>query len=382
MSLLTFGLGFYSGAQRTSTFAENGKTESPLLGEVKKLLDQNYVSWKSTSTLPTDRELEYGMIQGYVNAYKDPYTVFFPPRDAKAFAQEAHGSFGGVGMQVGTKNGAIIVIAPLKDSPAMKAGIKAGDVVIAIDGKTTYGMSTDEAVSKIRGEIGTKVKLELAREGDKRSYTVEITRSEISVPTLETEKKDDVFIVRLYNFSELAPMKFKGAMEEFLKSGTRYLIIDLRGNPGGYLESAVDIASYFLDEGAQIVNEGGSRSEGRRYVSHGYNYFNQNLRLVVLVDKGSASASEILAGALKDYKKATIVGETTFGKGSVQRLLNLTDGSALKVTIAKWFTPGGVNISEQGIKPDVEATFDVKLYEEKKVDSQLKKAIETLKQMK
>jgi carboxyl-terminal processing protease len=272
------------------------------------------------------------------------------------------------------------VIAPLKDSPAMKAGILAGDLIVTVDGKDTSSMSSEEAVSLIRGEIGTEVKIGVLHKDAKEVTEVKIVRQEIKIPTIDTEKKDGVFIIRLYNFSSESSNLFENALKEFITSGLPYLVLDLRGNPGGYLEAAVNMASYFLPEGKMIVSEkyGGNTSDsGHR--SKGYNYFNSNLKMVILVDGGSASASEILAGALKDHGVAKVVGVKSFGKGSVQQLVELSDGSSIKVTIAKWYTPNGVSISEHGIVPDIEATLDSKLMTDKKIDTQIKMAIDVVK---
>jgi carboxyl-terminal processing protease len=325
------------------------------------------------------------MLKGYVESYKDPYTVFFPPKEAKSFAENVKGSFGGVGMNVGMKDGNIIVIAPLKDSPAMKAGIKAGDIITGVDGKNMIGLSSEEAVSLIRGELDTPVTITVLHQGAKATTDIKIIRKEIKIPTLDTEKKNGVFIVKLYNFSAESPDLFRNAMNEFLTSGSKRLIIDLRGNPGGYLEAAVNMASYFLKEGQVVVSERQGKDEAVvNHRSTGIIGLPAGIKVVVLIDGGSASASEILSGALKDQGAAKIVGTKSFGKGSVQELVNLSDGSSLKVTIAKWYTPGGVNISESGIKPDVEvavATSTPKGWKDGVYDAQMIKAIEVVKKM-
>lgn len=385
---ILFGAGvLVGGAMSYRTYNTDGKLESKLLSEVQKSLNEKFVFWKASSTLPTDKELEYGMIKGYVDSYKDPYTVFFPPQEAKSFAQNVQGSFGGVGMNVGMKDGSVVVIAPLKDSPAMKAGILAGDTIVAVDGKSMVGLSSEEAVNMIRGEIGTKVTLSIVHPNASAPTTITITRAEIKIPTLDQEKRNGVFVIQLYNFSAESPEIFRNALNDFLVSGLKHMVIDLRGNPGGYLDASVAMASYFLDEGKVVVSERQGRDETVvNHRSSGLSGIPRTVKVVVLVDGGSASASEILAGALKDHGIAKIVGEKTFGKGSVQELVNLGDGSSLKVTIAKWFTPNGVNISEHGIEPDVEilrATTTPKLGSDgKPIDIQLNKAIEVVKGMK
>jgi carboxyl-terminal processing protease len=360
-------------------------TDSALLSKVQATISDKFVFWKSSSTLPTAKELEYGMIAGYVASYKDPYTVFFPPKEAKNFAENVKGSFGGVGMNVGMKDGNIVVIAPLKDSPAMKAGIKAGDIITAVDGKNMLGQSSEEAVGLIRGELDKPVTITVLHVGAKAVTDITIIRKEIKIPTLDTETKDGVFVIRLYNFSAESPDLFRKALIEFVNSKLRYLVLDLRGNPGGYLEAAVNMASYFLKDGQVVVSERQGKNE--TVVNHrstGIVGLPAGIKMVVMVDGGSASASEILAGALKDQGVAKVVGVKSFGKGSVQELVNFDDGSSLKVTIAKWYTPNGVNISESGIKPDVEAIVATTTPKGIKgpYDSQLIKAISVVKGMK
>ncbi|MEI6810708.1 MAG: S41 family peptidase [Candidatus Nomurabacteria bacterium] len=380
---LLFGSGILVGASvGATTYGADFQLDSPLFKQVVGSINEKFVFWKSSSTLPTSQELEYGVIKGYVASYKDPYTIFFPPKEAKSFTENVKGSFGGVGMNVGMKDGNIVVIAPLKDSPAMKAGILAGDIITAVEGTSTLQMSSDEAVNMIRGEIGTKVNLTVLHKNAKAVSKISVIRQEIKIPTLDTEKKNGVFVIHLYNFSAESPELFRKALNEFMTTGLKYMVIDLRGNPGGYLEAAVNMASYFLKEGQVIVSEKyGKTEETKDHRSTGIAGIPVTTKIVVMVDGGSASASEILAGALKDHDIAKIVGEKSFGKGSVQELINYDDGSSLKVTIAKWYTPKGVNISESGIKPDVEvavATTTPKGYKGT-YDSQLLKAIEVVK---
>ena len=385
IGLMLFLVGYLTGSKgATHATAQsalpNTLKDSALLTEVRGILDTKFIAWKASSTPTTDKDKEYGMIKGYVDAYKDPYTIFFPPVQAKSFAQNVKGSFGGVGMQVSEKDGRVVVIAPLKDSPAMKAGILAGDLIVSVDGKDTSSMSSEEAVSLIRGDIGTDVKIGVLHKDAKTVTEVKITRQEIKIPTLDTEKKDGVFIIHLYNFSAESSPLFEKAIKEFATSNMQYLVLDLRGNPGGYLDAAVNMASFFLPEGKMIVSEKyGGTSDDSGHRSKGYNLFNGNLKMVILVDGGSASASEILAGALKDHGIAKVVGVKSFGKGSVQQLIDLSDGSSLKVTIAKWYTPNGVSISEHGIVPDVEVALDPKLLANKKIDTQIKMAIDVVK---
>lgn len=320
---------------------------------VWELMDEKFVNASGTA-LTTEEKIE-GAINGLVNQYDDPYTVFLPPTEAESFGEEISGNFSGVGMEVGLRDGVITVIAPLPETPAFKAGILSGDKIIEIDGTSTEGMSIDAAVKQIRGEKGTEVILKIFREGSVELIDIAVVRDTISIPTTKTEQRGDTFIIALYSFNALSEMKMQEALREYVQSGATKLVIDLRDNPGGYLQSAVAIASYFLPAGEVIVREQFGAEEGEQvYRSQGRTlkqYAPEEM--VVLINGGSASASEILAGALSEYGVATLIGETTFGKGSVQELVNLPNGAALKVTIARWLTPNGISISEAGLTPDI-----------------------------
>lgn len=321
---------------------------------VWNLLDEKFVT-SSTSTPLTDKEKVHGAIEGLVRAFGDPYTVYFPPEDAEMFEADIKGNFSGVGMEVGMRDDVITVIAPLPDSPAEKAGLIAGDIIVRINGESTEGVSVDEAVQRIRGEKGTEVKFAIFRKGEEGFRDITVVRDTITIPTSKTEVRGDVFIISLYSFNAISEMEMQKALREYVKSGKSKLVLDLRGNPGGYLQSAVSIASYFLPMGKTVVREsygGGKeedvyRSSGKELGTHAPKKF------AVLVDGGSASASEILAGALQEHKVATIIGAQTFGKGSVQELVTLDDGSSLKVTVARWLTPNGTSISLAGLTPDI-----------------------------
>jgi carboxyl-terminal processing protease len=272
------------------------------------------------------------------------------------FNDEISGSFSGVGMEIAVQDGILTVIAPLKGSPAEKAGVKSGDKIIRIGEKPAEKLASDRAVQLIRGEEGTSVTITFFREGVVEPLVKTIVRAPIEIPTIATQKtKEGVFVVSLYNFSAVSPNFFRNALREFIESKSDKLVIDLRDNPGGFLEAAMDIASWFLPRGKTIVTEDfGNRKDPEIYRSRGYDIFNDNLKMVVLINRGSASASEILAGALREYGKAILIGENTFGKGSVQELIEVDDKTSLKVTVAHWFTPNGVSISDGGLKPDIE----------------------------
>ncbi|MEI6346006.1 MAG: S41 family peptidase [bacterium] len=316
-----------------------------------RILNEKQVSAKDIGA----QEKVWGAIEGLASSFKDPYTVFMPPVQAKDFDSQVSGNFGGVGMEIGLKDNIVTVIAPLKGSPSEKAGMRSGDKVIEINKKITSGMSSEDAVHLIRGEVGTVVKLLVFRQGRKLPFEVEITRAVIQIPTIDTEKRaDGIFVIRLYSFSAPSANLFRDALQKFIDSGSTKLILDLRGNPGGYLDAATDMASWFLPKGAVVVRENyGAKQPEDTLRSFGYNVFaDKSIKMVILVNGGSASASEILSGALSEHGVAKLVGTQTFGKGSVQELIKLTSDTNLKVTIAKWYTPNGVSISEKGITPD------------------------------
>ncbi|MEX0909716.1 MAG: S41 family peptidase [Candidatus Paceibacterota bacterium] len=322
----------------------------------------------------------WSSIEGLAASFNDPYTVFFPPKESKEFQEEISGNFEGVGMEVGIKEERITVVAPLKGTPAEEAGVEPGDLILGIDGVTTFGMTIDEAVDLIRGERGTTVTLTLLREGEEKTRDISIIREKIQIPTLETEnRKDGVFIISLYNFSANVQNEFKQALSEFAISGSNKLIIDVRGNPGGYLDASVEIASYFLPSGKVIVREVGSGGEELDvFRSRGYDILTGNdIEVIVLINQGSASASEILAGALRENGVATLVGEATFGKGSVQEVVQITPETTLKVTIAEWLTPNGISISEGGLEPDILVEYEPN-EEDPEYDNQLLRAVEIL----
>ncbi|MBU6214657.1 S41 family peptidase [Patescibacteria group bacterium] len=317
------------------------------------VLNQNYIITHASGTMPTAKERIYGAISGLANSYGDPYTVFFPPAEAKKFADTIAGSFGGVGMELDVKNNILTVISPLKGSPAEAAGVKAGDQIAAIDGKSTEGMSTEAAVNQIRGAIGTPVELTVVRGG--KPIAIKIVRDTIQVPETDDglDAKSGVYRIALYEFTANSASLFDQAFERFKSSGSRKLIIDLRSNPGGYLDAAVDIASHFLPKGATVVTEDyGGKQNNVVHASLGYMDAPPGTQIAVLIDGGSASASEILAGALQDAHAATLIGMKSFGKGSVQTLFNL-DGGSLKITVARWITPAGHWIMGNGITPDI-----------------------------
>lgn len=341
------------------------------------VLNEKYIA--ATSTIPSDQEKVWGAIAGLASSYGDPYTVFFPPKEATIFQSDVNGNFGGVGMEIGIRNGVLAVVSPLKNTPAERAGLKAGDTILEIDGVRSVDTPVDEAIQKIRGKQGTSVKLKIGREGIS-PFEVSITRDIINIPVIDTKiRSDGVFVISLYTFAATSPNAFRDALQEFTKSGSDKLILDLRGNPGGFLEAAVDIASWFLPQGKTVVRES-FKDHGNEqvYRSKGYDIFTDKLKMVILINGGSASASEILAGALREHGKAVLVGEKSFGKGSVQELVPITTDTSLKVTIARWLTPNGVSISEEKLAPDYEVKMTAEDAKAGK-DPQMEKAAELLK---
>ena len=343
------------------------------------IINEKYVPPKKSDPI-TNQEKVWGAISGLAGSLGDPYTFFLPPQEKSLFEQDVSGFFGGVGMQIGMKDDLLTVIAPLKGSPAERAGIQKGDKILVIDGATTTNMTIDKALYLIRGEIGKPVVLTLLHEDNDEPYVVTIIREEIKVPTIETKREGDVFVISLYGFPATGAELFRGALREFVQSGADKLVLDLRGNPGGYLEVAVDMASWFLPQGKVVVREEDKSGEGQIYRSKGYNVFGDDFRFVILVDGGSASASEILAAALKEHGIATLVGTKTFGKGSVQELVPITEDTSLKVTIAHWITPNGNSFSEEGIEPNVVVEI-TKEQVEREEDPQLKKAVELVRSL-
>lgn len=299
------------------------------------------------------KNLVFGAISGLVSSLKDPYSEFMPPAETKQFQEDIKGSFEGIGAEIGIRKGTLTIVAPLRGSPAERAGLKGGDKIIKIDDKPTADLTLSEAVRLIRGPKGTEVKLAIFRDGVDQIKDYKITRNTIKIEVLTTEKKPDgVFVIKLATFTESAAQEFRNAVEEFFQSGSKKLILDLRNNPGGFLMISVDIASWFLPSGEIVAKERKYDGAEEVYRSAGYGLL-KDVPMVVLMNEGSASASEILAGALRDVKKVKLVGTKTFGKGSVQEVDDLPGGSSLKITIAKWMTPNGQEINGTGLEPDV-----------------------------
>ncbi len=386
----TLGAGDTLAAQVAATTM--GTTDFSPYWNVWNTLEKKFIphgTSTATTTAPEDRL--YRSIEGLVASYNDPYTVFMRPQVSEDFKIATKGSLEGIGAVIGEVGGDLVVVGPLDGSPAKKAGLVSGDKILAIDGVSTAGVPVDAAVDKIRGQGGTTVVLKIQSEGSD-AREVSIVRGTIEIPStahtviarevpkvavktdttappsaepatpastspqpVETEKRD-FYVLKLFSFSQTSIAAFERELTQYVENGADTLIIDLRGNPGGYIESAIQIASWFLPEGSIVVREmTGPQKKETFHRSTRRELLNDRMpKIAILVDKGSASAAEILAGALQEHGKAKLIGTRTFGKGSVQELISITDTLSLKVTVARWYTPNGLSISEGGLKPDIE----------------------------
>lgn len=387
---LAFGSGYFFGGRSTGSSVgdvfsglvtgkpdrlSNGQdVDFKLFWDVWDIVKKEYVD---TDKL-TEKKLFYGALEGIVNATDDPYSVFLNPEEATEFEQDLAGTFEGIGAEIGFRNEILTIMAPIEDMPAMKAGVRAGDQIYQINGESTVNFSLEEAIKKIRGPKGTSVTLSLLREKESKPIDISIVRDTVIVKSIKTtwREEDQIYIIKVYNFNDDTKRLFNQAVNEALQKKAKGVVLDLRNNPGGYLETSVAMASAWIPEGSIVVEQFGDN----RNIEHSAlgNAPLVDMPTVVLVNQGSASASEIVAGALKDYDKATLVGEKTFGKGSVQVLRNLSDGSVIKVTTAKWLMPKGAYIHEIGIEPDIviERTTEDRAANK---DPQLDRALEELR---
>ena len=349
--------------------------------DVWQRIEKNYIDKKALDP----QKMVWGAISGMVASLGDPYTVFLTPQQQKESKEELGGQFEGIGAQLGIKDKKIVVVAPLKDTPAEKAGIKAGDWIVKVDDKDTVSWTLPETVSRIRGPRGTKVVLTVVHELQEQPVEIEITRDTILVKSVEWEKKEGVAYsqksfayLKLSRFGDQTSAEWEKATGEIItsyqKGEVKSLILDLRNNPGGYLAGAVYIAGEFLARGTLVVQQEQASGIGESYSVDRQGKL-LDIPMVILINKGSASASEIVAGALRDYNRARLVGETSFGKGSIQEAQDLPGGAGLHITTAKWLLPKGEWINGAGIKPDIELAMDEK---NPTADPQLEKAIETL----
>jgi carboxyl-terminal processing protease len=376
VSLISFKIGRETAGVVTSSTGD--KLNLTLMWQVKDKLSQAFLEKDKM----VDKNMEYGAVKGMVAALDDPYTVFLTPDENKNMNQTLAGEFGGVGISLGYKDKTLAVMSPLKGTPADKAGVKAGDLILHITDKVnnvdkdTTNLALDEAVNLIRGKIGTEVTLKMYREGKADSYDVVLKRDNIVVPNVVLTWKEQngkkIAVVTINQFSETLFTDWPKTVEEIkAEKNLGGIVLDLRNNPGGYLQASVLVASDFVKTGTIVTQKSSDGSEQKYDVEEGRGNL-LNDKLVVLINGGSASASEILAGALKDFNRAKLVGVKSFGKGTVQQPEDFSDGSGLHVTIAKWLLPSGANIHGVGIEPDVE----VKTSDTDKTDVQLDKAVQ------
>src|SRR6056297_1635206 len=396
--LVSFGAGLYLPG-KMEVMEDLAKSEAMYAGKIlgkysepeKGALEQNInfdLYWDVWNTLKdeyvegdniSDKKLFYGSLEGMVNALDDPHTTFLDPQESQNFQKSMSGQFEGIGAEVSMKKDILTVVAPLDGTPADRAGLKAGDKILEVNGSSTESMSLDEAVSRIRGEEGTDVVLTVFNEDMEEPRDVTITRGVIEVKSVETELKNNgIFVIEVKDFNNDTLRLFNKALEEAHERGAQGIILDLRNNPGGYLDTAVEVASAWVEDGPVVI-EKFSEEKKKEYEARGKAEL-KDYPTVVLVNRGSASASEIVAGALQDYEEAVVVGEQTFGKGSVQSLVPLKEGSSLKVTVAEWLTPDGETISEQGVTPEKKVELSLEDYNNNKTP-QMDTAIEILEKM-
>jgi len=334
--------------------------------------------YTSTATTTSNKDKVNGAIRGLADSLGDPYTTFFDAEENKNFQTDLSGTLEGIGAVLNVKDGLLTVVSVIKNSPAEKAKLEAGDRIIKIDDTDSTNIDIDRAVTLIRGKKGTSVKLIVVRGENKTQISFTIQRDTITTPIIETKKYSDdgVFAINIGSFTSNSPELFRAALREFVDTGYSKLIVDLRNNTGGYLEAAVDMTSWFVPTGKTVVTEDfGNNREPVIYRSKGYNLFNSNMKVVILVNENTASASEIFSGALRDYDRAVLVGTKTYGKGSVQELVPVTEDTMLKVTIARWLTPKGTSLAHDGLNPDYEVIPTEDDYKNKK-DVQFDKALE------
>jgi carboxyl-terminal processing protease len=388
-ALLLSGSSFYAGFCVSNYYADQAdasavKLDAPKIKVSSKDFDAALFTkvWNMLTNTYVDhdqldqKKMFYGALRGLVASAGDPYTVFFDPEENEAFQSDVSGKFEGIGAEIGLKDEIITIIAPLSEMPAEKAGLRAGDKIIEIDGLSTVGLTVDAAVKKIRGPEDTTVVLTIVREGAKDPLKITVKRAVITIKSVKVSVKDGVSIIKISNFNESTDAEFNQAVTEVLAGKSKDLIIDLRNNPGGYLDVAINMIGRWIGTDVAVIEK---YSQDRQIPHSAKGPASlKDFHTVVLVNEGSASASEILAGALQDYGLGVLVGKKTFGKGSVQTLEELSDGSSVKITAAKWLTPKGRSINKEGIEPDLEVTTSEADLKAAK-DTQLNKALEVLK---
>lgn len=367
-------------AQIVNPLPENQKIDFSVFWEAWRKLEKNFFKKEKIDY----QKMVFGAIKGLVASMEDPYTVYFTPQETQIFEEELKGEYEGVGMEVGIKNKKITIIAPLENTPAQEAGVQPGDIILAIDDVSVEGLSLEEVIKLIRGPKETEVNLLISRENWSTPQKIILKRKTIKIPVLKLEfknlDKEVIAYLKIYQFNQALTWEFKKAVREILNSPAKKIILDLRNNPGGLLDITQEISSWFLEKGQIIVwQDIGEGKEKKSYRADGSPKL-AKYPLVVLINQGSASAAEILAGALRDNKGVKLLGEKSFGKGSVQEQIFLQDNSSLKVTNSKWLTPNGNSLDEQGLLPDIEIKMTEQDWEQNK-DPQLEKALEIIKEM-
>jgi carboxyl-terminal processing protease len=348
-----FASGYWLGNRREADAQTD--TGFDLLWNVRAILDRSFIG-----EIPTAQQQVYGATHGLVAAFGDPYTVFVEPAPREVERDELAGHFGGIGAYLTRNESGDLVITVIRDRPAAKAGVQDGDILLEVDGKTiTKEMTVDEVVALVRGDVGTKASLKLQRPGQAEPLTIAVVRERIDTPSVEwrvLDKDKHIGYARISLFGQRTSQELETALADLASQGVDKLVLDLRGNGGGLVDSAVDIVSRFVKDG-QVLREVKRGGQERFYPTKGLGGPAQTWELALLVDGGTASASEIVAGALRDQKRAVLIGEKTFGKGSVQEVHELPDGSSLHVTIARWLTPNRTQIDKTGLQPDVTVTI-------------------------
>lgn len=378
-SAAVFSFGAWFGVNKIAYHVpQPGTIDFSLFWDAYNKLQKSFIDPSKITT----QKIIYGAIAGMTSSLGDPYTDFFDPDQARRFQQDLSGSFEGIGVEIGIKKSQLTVVAPLKGTPGEKAGLKSGDIIVKIDGKTSISMATEEAVNLIRGPKGTPVTLTVLRDGWNDTKDIKIIRDTIKVPSIEWSlKNNDIAYIQIYQFNDTLPSEFGLIALKILQSPAKKIVLDLRDNPGGYLSVAQDMAGWFLEKGQTVtIEDFGKNKEQQVYKTEG-NSSLANYPIVVLINQGSASASEILAGALHDNRNVKLIGTKSFGKGSVQQVIDLRGGSFLKITIAHWLTPKGDLISEVGLSPDIKVELSDSDIQQKK-DPQLDKALEIVNNLK
>ena len=386
--LFVFALGWHVGANQV---LQNGdkyiiekqisrtdgyeKVDMQLFWDVWSLLASKYVDPQALDY----KNMIYGSIRGMVFSLEDPYTTFLTPKEHKEFQDGLEGTLEGIGAELTLRHGLITIISPLKNSPAKRAGIQPEDIILQIDGEDVENFTFEQAVMKIRGPAGTEVVLTIVRKGHPEPFDISIIRETINISSVEWQMIDGIALIELNQFIAKTKEEFSKAISEILPKRPKGIVLDLRYNGGGFLDGAVDIVSEFIEKGEVVsVKKRDPEEDEVIYVNGKARVV--SIPLVVLINKGSASASEIVAGAIRDHGRGIIIGESSFGKGTVQEVENLIDGSSLRVTVAKWYTPNNVNISEVGIVPDIEVERTIEDFEADR-DPQLDAALEYLKNL-